>query len=164
MAEKAHVTDVETLERFRTSLMLFIEKASSSLDEVSEEVKRTRIWLQSEQKLNLDREMWRKKKDLEQLEAEYFSARLSKMAQKKTGIQMMMNKKRREIRELEDKMRAVSAWLRHYDSKVEVEARKVDKLRSMMDSEMGRAVQFLNEAAKNLHEYSSNTEGGNSPT
>ena len=164
MAERANVTDVEVLERFRSSLMLFIERSNASINEVSEEVKRTRIWLQSEQKLNLDREMWRKKKDLEQLEAEYFSARLSKMAQKKTGIQMMINKKRREIREIEDKLRAVSAWLRHYDSKVEIEARKVDKLRSMLDSEMGRAVQFLNVAAKNLHDYSSNTEGGSSPT
>ena len=110
--------------------MLFMEKSSSSLDEVSEQVKRTRIWLQSEQKLALDREMRRKQKELEQMEAEYFSARLSDLNQKKTGIQMMMNKKRREIRELEDKQRAVApAGFATFDSKVEVEARKVDKLR-----------------------------------
>ena len=164
MADKAHVTDVDVLERFRTSLMLFIEKATHSLEEVSEEVKRTRIWLQSEQKLNLEREMRQRRKELEMLEAEYFSARLSDLSQKKTGIQMMMNKKRREIRSLEDKQRALAGWLRHFDSKVEVEARKVDKLRAMLDSDMGRAVRYLNAAAKSLHEYSSNFEGGPAPS
>lgn len=157
MADRAHVTDVEVIERFRTSLMLFLEKSSTALNEVSEEVKRTRIWLQTEQKLNLERDMKRKLKELEQMEGEYFSARLSKLTEKKTGIQMQIRKKKREMRELEDKMRAVQAWTRHFDSKVEVEARKVDKLQNMLDSDMARAVQFLNEAAKALHEYSSNT-------
>ncbi|MDF1753464.1 MAG: hypothetical protein P1U89_11865 [Verrucomicrobiales bacterium] len=162
MADRAHLTDVEALERFRTSLMLFMEKASGSLNEVSEEVKRTRFWLQSEQRLTLEREMKRKQKELEQFEAEYFSARLSQLTQKKTGIQMIIRKKKRELRELEDKMRAVQSWLRHFDSKVEVEARKVDKLQGMLDSDMARAVQFLNEAAKAIYDYSSNSEGPSS--
>lgn len=159
MADKANVTNVEALDRFRTSLMLYMEKASASLNEVGEEVKRTRDWLQNEQRLNLDREMKRKKKDLEMIEAEYFSARLSDLAQKKTGIQMQIRKKKQEIRELEDKMRAVQAWTRHFDSKVVVEARKVEKLQGYIDNDMARAVQFLNEAAKALHDYSSNIDG-----
>jgi uncharacterized protein YgfB (UPF0149 family) len=153
MADKVNITDIEVLERFRISLILFVEKASAALDEVSEEVKRTRIWLQSEQKLNLEREMKRKQKELEQIEAEYFSARLSDLAEKKTGIQMLIRRKKQEMRELEDKMRAVQSWCRQFDSKVEVEARKVDKLSSMLDGDMGRAIQFLQEAAQNLREY-----------
>ncbi len=158
MAEKANITDIEVLERFRTSLILFTEKASASLDEVSEEVKRTRIWLQTEQKLNLEREMKRKQKELEQIEAEYFSARLSDLAEKKTGIQMMIRKKKQEMRDLEEKMRAVQSWIRQFDSRVEVEARKVDKLNGMLSSEMGRAIHFLREAAAALRDYSSNQE------
>jgi DNA repair exonuclease SbcCD ATPase subunit len=159
MADKANVTDIEVLERFRTSLLLFVEKASAQLNEVTEEVKRTRNWLQGEQRLALERDMKRKQKDLEQIEAEYFSARLSDLTQKKTGIQMMIRRKKREMREIEDKIRAAQAWLRHFDSKVEVEARKVDKLQNMLDSDISRAAQFLNEAAKALHDYSSNLEG-----
>lgn len=158
MSEKAHITDIEVLERFRTSLILFTEKASAALDEVSEEVKRTRIWLQTEQKLNLEREMKRKQKELEQIEAEYFSARLSDLAEKKTGIQMMIRKKKQEMRDLEDKMRAVQGWIRQFDSRVEVEARKVDKLNSMLDSDMARAIHFLQEAARALRDYTSNQE------
>jgi chromosome segregation ATPase len=159
MADKANVTDIEVLERFRTSLMLFIERSSASLNEISEEVKRTRIWLQSEQRLVLEREMKRKQKELEQIEAEYFSARISNLTQKQAGLQMQIRRKKREMREIENKVRAVKSWLRHYDSKVEVEARKVEKLQGMFDVDMSRAIQFLNEAAKALHDYSSHTDG-----
>ncbi len=163
MADRANVTDIEALERFRNRLALFLEKASSALDEVGGEVKRTRIWLQSEQKLVLDREIRRRGKELEQLEAEYFSARLSDRSQKKSGIQMAINRKRREIRELEDKRRAVATWLRHFDSRVEIEARKVDKLRGLLDGEMRDAIRFLDEAAGSLRRYGGDPgEGGGS--
>ncbi len=155
MAEKANVTNIEALEDFRSKLVVFIEKASVILDEASEEVKRTRIWLQSEQKLRLDHEMRRRKKELEQVEQELFSARLSGLQETKTGHQMIVNKKRREIRDLENKLRAVSAWLRNYDSKVEIEARKVDKLRHHLDSDMVKGLQYLQEAVKNLNAYAS---------
>lgn len=158
MADKAHVTNVEVLETFRTQLMLFIEKANRSIEEVSEEVKRTRIWLQSEQKLKIQHEIKRRQKEIEQIEAEYYSARLANATERKTGIQMQLRKKKEQIRELEEKMRAVQGWLRHFDSKVEVEARKVEKLQSVLDSDMSRAVQFLNESAKALHDYSGRSD------
>ena len=96
--------------------MLFIEKANTSVDEVSEQVKRTRIWLQSEQKLNLQREIHRKNKEMELVEAEFYSARLADATERKSGIQMRLRRLKQEIREIEEKIRAVQAWTRHYDS------------------------------------------------
>jgi predicted RNase H-like nuclease (RuvC/YqgF family) len=122
---------------------------------VSDEVKRTRIWLQTDQKLALQHEMKRRQRNLEQLEPEMFTARLSKNASAKTGAQMQINNKRREIRELEDKMRAVAAWLRNYDSVVETEARKVEKLRHFLDIDMKKANVFLSESVKHLSSYAS---------
>jgi hypothetical protein len=154
----AHVTNLESLERFRSSLVLFLERANLILDEVGEEVKRTRIWLQSEQRLKLTLEMKRIHRELETLEAELFSARLSDLAQKKTGAQMLVNQKRRETRELEDTQRKVAGWLRNYDSIVETEAKKVEKLRHHLDTDMVRAVTYLNEAIRQLNAYSSGGE------
>lgn len=151
---EANVTNIEALERFRSSLVLFLERAGFVLDEVSEEVKRTRIWLQTEQKMKLAHEMKRRERELEMLEQEMFTARLSDLAQKKTGLQMVINKKRREIRDLECKARAVSGWLRNFDSTVETEARKADKLRQQIDIEMARAVTFLTESVRQLKAYS----------
>lgn len=154
---EANVTNIEALERFRSSLVLFLERAGFVLDEVSEEVKRTRIWLQTEQSMKLGHEMKRRQRELEQLEQEMFTARLSDLAQKKTGMQMQINKKRREIRELEEKIRAVKAWLRNFDSVVETEARKAEKLRQQIDIDMARAVTFLTESVKQLRAYSDDT-------
>ena len=151
---EANVTNIEALERFRSSLVLFLERAGFVLDEVSEEVKRTRIWLQTEQSMKLGHEMKRRQRELEQLEQEMFTARLSDLAQKKTGMQMQINKKRREILELEGKIRAVNGWLRNFDYVVETEARKAEKLRQQIDIEMARAVTSLTESVKQLRAYS----------
>lgn len=155
MADRANVTDIEALERFRSNLVLFVERANGILDEVSEEVKRTRIWLQSEQRMELDREMKKRQRELEMLEQEMFTARLSKLATAKTGAQMQINHRRREIRDLEDTMRRLAGWLRNFDSTVETEARKVEKLRYMLDGDMTKALNFLSESAKQLRAYAS---------
>ncbi len=151
----AHVTNLEALERFRSSLVLFLERANLVLDEVSEETKRTRVWLQTEQRLKLAQETKRRERELERLEQELFSARLSDLAQKKTGAQMQVNQKRRELRELEETRRRADAWLRNYDSTIEPEARKVEKLRHHLDTDMARAVVFLTEAVRQLDAYAS---------
>ncbi|MDF1860906.1 MAG: hypothetical protein P1U87_11880 [Verrucomicrobiales bacterium] len=155
MADKANVASIEALDRFRSNLVVYLERVNSILDEVSEEVKRTRIWLQTEQKLKLTQDMKRRNRELEMLEAEMFSARLSSLKTAKTGAQMQINKKRREIRVLEETMRAVAGWARNFDSTVEVEARKVEKLRFLLDSDMKHAVSFLSESIRLLDEYSS---------
>ncbi len=150
----ANVTNIEALARFRSSLVLFVERAGLILDEVSEEVKRTRLWLQTEQKLKLTQETKRRIRELELLEQELFTARLSDLAQKKTGAQMEVNKKRRDLRDLETKTRAVAGWLRNFDSAVEPEARKVEKLRHHLDTDTVRSLIFLAEAIRNLQAYS----------
>ncbi|MEM9016606.1 MAG: hypothetical protein AAGC68_06300 [Verrucomicrobiota bacterium] len=155
MADRARVNSIENLEQFRASLVLFVERASLIVDEVSEEVKRTRIWLQTEQKLRLTHEIKRKNRKLEMLEQELFTARLSKLKNAKTGQQMQINQVRRELRELEDKTRAVASWLRNFDSNVETEARKVEKLRFLLDSETRRALTLLGESVRLLNEYAS---------
>lgn len=153
MPDRANVSNIEALERFRSSLVLFVEKANAVLDEVSDEVKRTRVWLQSEQRMNLTHQIKRCNRDLETLQQELFTARLSRLQNMKTGQQMQINKKRREIRDLEDKLRAVSAWLRNYDSTVETEARKVEKLRHLLDTDTVRALTFLAESVRSLEAY-----------
>ena len=46
MDRQAKVTSTEALGAFRSSLILFIETAGNALDEVRDEVRRTRTWVQ----------------------------------------------------------------------------------------------------------------------
>ena len=155
MSDKAHVSQVEALERFRSYLVLFLERANAVLDEVGEEAKRTRIWLQSEQKPHLLREMKRREREMEMLQQELFTARLSPLKVAKTGQQMQINRKRKEIRDLEATLRSVAGWMRNFDSVVETEARSVEKLRQVLDHEMKHALQNLSESYRLLSEYQS---------
>jgi len=155
VSDRAHVTSLEALERFRSQLVVFVERTNAVLDEVAEEVKRTRIWLQSEQRLHLEHEMKRRHRELEMLEQEMFTARLSNLQTAKSGAQMQIDQKRREIRDLEETMKAVSAWLRNFDATVETEARKVEKLRHLLDYDGVKALRFLAEALRHLEAYSS---------
>lgn len=104
MADKANVASVESLDRYESNLVVFLERVSSILYEVGEEVKRTRIWLQTEQKLRVTQCIKMESRKLEMLEQEMFTARLSSLRAVKTGAQMQINKKRCEIRDLEDKL------------------------------------------------------------
>lgn len=153
MSDEAHVSDVEALDRFRSRLVLFLERAGQVLDEVGEEVKRTRIWLQSERRLELQREMKRAHRQLEMLEQEMFTARLSGLQNAKTGQQMKINRMRRVVRDLEDRQRAVQQWLRNFDSTVGVKAARVEKLRHFFDSEMVRGLEGLAESIRALDAY-----------
>jgi len=154
MAQKAHVTSIETLDKLRVALLIFIEKATLVLDEVSEEVKRTRIWLQAEQGPLIARMQKQRMKELDMLQQELYTARMSALNETKTGYQQRVNKKRRQLRELEEKMRILKKHVRNFDSEVEPVAKKVEKLRSVIDVEMKAGVKFLAESVKSLEAYS----------
>jgi len=154
MAQKAHVTSIETLDKLRVALLIFIEKATLVLDEVSEEVKRTRIWLQVEQGPLIARMQKQRMKELDMFQQELYTARMSALNETKTGYQQRVNKKRKQLRDLEDKMRTVKKYIRNFDSEVEPVAKKVEKLRSVIDVEMKAAVIFLTKSVKILEAYS----------
>ena len=52
MAEQAKVTSLDALESFRAKLIVFLSKSRRSIDEVSDEIRRTRNWLQGEQRVH----------------------------------------------------------------------------------------------------------------
>ena len=162
MSDQANIQQIEALERFRSRLVLFVEKANLVLDEVNEEVKRTRIWLEAEQRPNLQRELKRKHREMEMLEQEMITARMSPLKTAKTGQQMQINRKRRKMRDLETALSSNAGWMRNFDSTVETEARKVEKMRHLLDHDMTNAIRHLAESFRLLQEYQAPPGGGQS--
>lgn len=153
MSERAQVNDVEALDRFRSRLVVYLERAGQILDEVGEEVKRTRVWLQSERRIELGRILKRAHRQLEALEQEMFSARLSGIKSAKTGQQMKINRMRRTIREIEEKQQSLRRWTRNFDASIGVELAKVEKLRHVLDTDVANGVRGLAESLRSLDEY-----------
>lgn len=153
MADRAKVTSIEALESFRTSLLVYLEKAGNALDEISEEVRRTKGWLDHDRRDYWQREVGRRTKVLEQRQQELFSARISGLADATQVQQMAVQKARRELQAAEDRLRQVRRWVRQYDSRVDPLAREVEKLRQVLGQEMVQAGTVLRETVRTLDAY-----------
>ena len=70
MADQANVTSFDALETFRTNLILFLNKTRVRVDEVGDEIRRTRGWLQNDQRVHWEGEIRRRRRTLSQAEQE----------------------------------------------------------------------------------------------
>src|ERR1041385_62452 len=91
MPERAHVTSLDALESFRASLILYVSKARPTLEEVSADVVRTRLWLQNDQRMHWENQVRRRAKALEQAQEALSSARMSHLREASAAEQMAVH-------------------------------------------------------------------------
>jgi hypothetical protein len=153
MPDRAKVTSLEAIEDFRARLIIYRDKAGRVLDEVSDGVIRTRLWLETDRPAHWEGQIRRLTRELEQRQQELFSAQLSGLGEASYMQRAAVQKARRAIRAAEEKMHAVKNWHRQFDHKVEPAARQVEKLRHSLGHELGRAVAWINEVTRTLGAY-----------
>jgi len=153
MERQAKVTSVDALTAFRSSLVLYLASATSALDEVRDEVRRTRTWLQIDQRGFWEGQLKRLRKQLEQAESELFTSRLSAMTSHSAARQMAVTRLRRKVRETEEKAKVVKKWIRNYDSLVEPLLKKLEGMQHVLTNDMPKAVSFLSQAEETLDSY-----------
>ena len=61
MSEQVKVTSIDALEAFRANLIVFLTKAHQSIDEVSDAIRRTRNWVQHDQRVHWEGEIRRRR-------------------------------------------------------------------------------------------------------
>jgi hypothetical protein len=153
MADQAKVTSLEALERFRASLIVFIHRAQNSLDEVLDEVRRTRLWLLNDQRFHWEREIRKRQKLVEVAKAELMSARLSGLREVTSPQENAVRKAKEALGEAEDKLRNVKRWTRDYEHCIEPLTRKIESLRSFLGQDMPKALVYLVQAQRTLEDY-----------
>lgn len=153
MAEQAKVTRLDALESFRASLIVFLAKARRSVDEVCDEVKRTRHWLQHEQRLHWETQVKKRQKVLDQAQQELMSARFSEFVDTPSMQQLAVRKARRALEEAQEKLRLVKVWNRDFDNLADPLVRKLESLRFYLDHELPEGVSFLSQAQRTLESY-----------
>jgi hypothetical protein len=153
MPQTAKVTSIEAIDAFKASLIVYLEKAGSVLDDVSDDVVRTRIWLQSDRQLHWKHQTRQRTRELAQAEQELMTARLSGMPEAIKARQMTVNKARFALREAEEGLARVKQWLHQFETQVETRAKVVAQLRHLLAHDMGKAVAFLDGAAASLAAY-----------
>ena len=153
MAERAHVTSVEALEAFRSSLIVYLSKARPTLEEVSDEVLRTRLWLENEQRTHWESEVRRRTRTLEQAQQALFSAGISSLRDAGDAEKMAVQKARRALEEAEAKLKAVKQWAREFDNRAEPLTRQLDKLHTLLCTDLQKAAAELANVIKTLDAY-----------
>lgn len=150
---QAKITSIETLDTFKSSLVVYMDKAGTTLDEVNHEVRRTRHTLHNEKLFYWKMELRKRNKTLDLARSEYFSARLVNTGSGATGKQVAVRRATKAKREAEDKLRKIKKWCRNFDSEIEPLAKKIDSLRQSLLYELPKGVAFLEQAALTLSDY-----------
>jgi hypothetical protein len=153
MPERAHVTSIDALESFRSSLILYLSKARPTLDEVSADVVRTRMWLEDEQRVHWENEVRRCTRALEEAEQALFSARLSTFREATSAEQWAVHRTKRACDEAENKLKVLKKWNRDFDNRVEPLVKQMEKLQTVLAHDMVLAIAFLTQAINTLHAY-----------
>lgn len=163
MPEGAKITSLEAIDDFRAKLIIYRDKAGRVLDEVSDEVTRTRLWLDHDCTTRWQREIRARTRELEMRQQELFSAQLSGLLEASAVQQAAVNKARRAIRAAEEKLTVVKKWKQQYDHRVEPAAKQAEKLRHFLGHELGLAIAQLAEISKTLAAYAELSPAGNAP-
>ena len=153
MGEQVRVTSIDALEAFRASLIIFLSKAHRSVDEVGDEVRRTRMWVQSDQRLCWEGEIRRRRRTLDQAEGELMTARLSGLRDNTSAQENAVRKARQAVAEAEKKLHNVKIWSRDFDHRIDPLTKKLEGLRQLLDHDMPKAIAYLLQAQKTLEAY-----------
>jgi chromosome segregation ATPase len=153
MEQRAQVTSVEAIEAFRSCLILFLGKARPTLEEVMNEVMRTRSWLQNDQRVHWEKQVKTRRRDLEQAQAELFSARISNLEEASALQQMAVQRAHRAVEQCEDKLRVLKKWDRELENRSEPLLKLVEQLHGYLSTDMVKATAYLTEMIKTLQAY-----------
>lgn len=153
MDQQARITDTDALENLRSALIVFQARAKRSVDEVIDEVRRTKRWLEQEKRDYWENQIRIRNRKLEQAEQELFNAKLSEFRDSIAREKMIVMKLRGLVAEAEEKLKAVKFWDRNYEGSVEPLTKGLLGLREFLDQDMPRGIWQIANSIKALDAY-----------
>lgn len=153
MSQQAKVTSVEALDAFRAALIIFQSKARRCLDDAGDELRRTRMWLQHEQRLHWENAVRKLRRELEAAEQELFSAKLSSLRDNISFQQNAVRKAKAALVHAEEKLRNTKGWSRNFEGVADPMAKRLEGLRQFLDFDLPKGTSFLVQAARTLDAY-----------
>lgn len=151
---QARVGSVEALDAFRSSLIVFLVKARGSVDEVSDEVHRTRAWLQHDRRVYWEGEIRRRRRTLDQAEQDLLGVRIRGSAEALTERQAAVRRAKQSLVEAEAKLTRVKYWNREYEHQIAPLVKGMEGLRAMLSADLPEAINYLEEVCRVLSDYS----------
>ena len=163
-SNQANVTSVDALDAFRSSLIIFQGKARRALDDATDELRRTRMWLQHEQRTRWENELKKRCRTLAAAEQELVSAKLSSLRDNITFQQNAVRKAKAAVAEAEEKLRMIRKWNQNFDAIADPLAKRLEGLRQFLDFNLPKGITYLVHAAQTLEAYADVHEPKSAPS
>jgi hypothetical protein len=164
MTSQAKVTSIDALESLRAGVIIFMTKGHRAVDEMSDEIRRTRVWVQNDQRHRWELEVRKRQKVLDQAKQELMSAKMIRLRDDLSAQHAAVRKAERALEEAEGKLRNVRAWTRNFDGCVEPLAKRLEGLREFLAHDMPKAVAYLVQAQTTLESYTELAAPGAAPS
>jgi hypothetical protein len=164
MAESAHISSIDALETFRNALVIYVSKARPTVEEVSSDVIRMRLWLQNDQRMLLEGILRRRQRDLDQAQEALFAKRVAVLKQENSAEQLAVQKAKRAVDEADAKLRRLKYWNREFESRVDPLVKQLEKLHSVLAVDMLKAQHSLTQKINALQAYADIGPGGGATT
>ncbi len=153
MSDQARVSSIDTLEAFRAELIQYIEKARTALEDMAGETRRTKTWLDTDRLQHWGTEMKKRKKALDQVEQELYSANLTNPRASNALQKMAVVRAERKLKEAEEKMRVLNHWRRQFETRAGSLLRQLDPMFGRVGQQLPQGVHVLTETIKALQAY-----------
>jgi hypothetical protein len=153
MADRAQVTSVEAIGAFRSEMVLFLTRARAVLEEASDEVQRTRSWVQNDQRQNWEKELRIRYRKLEEARVELFNSKLSKLNDSGALNLMAVQRGEQAHRAAEAKIGILKKWDRELENRTDPLVKQVNHLHGFLSVDMKRAIAHLDQMIQALEAY-----------
>jgi hypothetical protein len=153
MEPQARVSSMDALDAFRSSLILYLERARHILDDVQHEIVRTRAWLEQDRQPHWKKQIRLRTHELAQAEQELLTARLSEQAEAVRDRRRTVDRAKAKLEEAEEAFGRARHWLRQYDREIDPHSKSTQSLRQLLDLDLVKAVALLSETTRVLADY-----------
>jgi len=163
MADQAQVTSVDAIEVFRTALVIYLSKVKPAVEQVTAEMMRTRIWVQSTQRQHWENQLRLRRRKLEEAKEALFNARISQFAQSTLMETMAVQRAQKAVEEAEGKLVMLKKWSRDIESRADPLTKQVEQFHGYLITDLPAAIALLAQTVKTLDAYAEvSTPKGNS--
>lgn len=153
MPDQAQITSVEALESFRSDLIVFLGQMKPVIDEAGSEMVRLKSWLQDEQREFWENQLRRRRRKLEEAQAELFNARMSTLQNSSILQHMEMQRARHAVQEAEHKLALLKKWDRELENLADPLVKQVNQMQGFLAADMAKAVAYLTQVIQTLEAY-----------
>ena len=154
MSGFAQVRSIDAIDAFRAHLVVYLDKARPLVDEISGDLRRMQLWLESDRLQYWQRETLRRTRVLEAAQQALLSARIATFREATPLEQNAVHAARRALEEAQDKLRVLKRWIREFGPQTESLSRQIGAVDFVLSQDLPRAIAFLTETVRLLEDYS----------